>query len=185
MAKKSEITQKNFEKLLDWLDKDKEVAAQKYNSIHDRLVQIFLARNAFPADELADKTIDVAIKKIDSLSKEYEGDPMLYFYAVANNIYFQYLRTPKNEPLIENLPRKEEEDKSYYECLKKCMQSLLPEQRELLFEYFQYEKRTKIEHHKKMAEELKVDLNAIRTRVYRIRASLEECVQKCIPKKIV
>ncbi len=55
MAKKPEITQKDFERLLIWLDKDRDAAVRKYDSIYRRLVQIFWARKAFPAEELADR----------------------------------------------------------------------------------------------------------------------------------
>ena len=187
MTKKSEITQKKFDRLLERLDKDKEVAAEKYKSIHQRLVKIFLARNAFPADELADQTMDVAIQKIDSLIKDYRGEPALYFYAVANNIFFENLRKPKNEPLNDNLVHQgdEENKKTYYECLNNCLKTLSPDQRKIIVEYFRYGKRKKIDHHKKMAQKIGLDLNALRTRVYRIRMSLESCVQKCARKKTV
>ena len=187
MTKKSEITQKDFNKLLNWLDEDKQVAAEKYKSIHHRLVQIFSSRDAFPADELADKTIDRAIQKIDYLIEEYQGEPALYFYAVANKIFLEHLRKPKTEPLSDNLLETEWEDenKSFYECLNRCLHTLLPEQRELIVEYFQYEKQTKADHHKRMAQKLGLDVNAIRTRVYRIRISMEKCVEKCVRKKIM
>lgn len=184
MTKKPEITQRNFEGLLNWLDTDKDVAAEKYKSIHQRLIQIFLSRNAFPADELADQTMDRAARRLDYLVKEYKGDPALYFYAVANKIFLEYLRKPKYEPLAHNVTLNEvEEDNSYYECMSKCLQGLLPEQRELMIEYFKYRKQTKINHHKKMAKKLKLDLSTMRTRVYRIRMSLEECVREHIQKK--
>ena len=44
MTKKVEISQDNFEKLLDWLHSDRETAGQIYESIRDRLIKIFHAR---------------------------------------------------------------------------------------------------------------------------------------------
>jgi DNA-directed RNA polymerase specialized sigma24 family protein len=187
MTKKSEITQKDFDRLLTWLDKDKEVAARKYQLIHRRLVQIFLARNAFPADELADQTIDRAIQKIDYLIEEYEGQPEPYIYSISNKIFFEYLRKPRVEPLTGDLVQKEAESDAevYFDCLNDCLQSLTPEQRELFVKYFQYEKQAKIEHHKKLAQMLGLDIKALRTRVYRLRVSMENCVRECVQKKIV
>lgn len=187
MTKKPEITQKDFDKLLDWLDKDKEVAAQKFLSIHRRLIQIFSARNAFPADELADRTIDRAIQKIDYLIEEYEGQPALYFYSIANKIFLEHLRKPKAEPLTEDLIQKDHDYTSelYFDCLNGCLGTLTPEQRELVVSYFQHEKQTKINEHKRLAQHLGIDINALRTRVYRLRASLEICVSECVRKKNV
>ncbi len=187
MTKKSEITQKDFDELLKWLDKDKEVAAQKYQTIHRRLVQIFLARRAFPADELADRTIDRAIQKIDYLIKEYDGQPALYFYSVANKIFLEHLRKPKIEPLTDNLIQEEpgEESEAYFNCLNDCLNSFSPEQRELFIKYFQYEKQTKIEEHKQLAEKLGLNIKALRTRIYRLRVNLENCVRECVRAKIV
>ena len=185
MTKKSDITQKDFNRLLNWLDKDKEAAAEKYRSIHHRLVQIFLARRAFPAEELADRTIDRVIQKIEYLVGEYEGEPALYFYSIANKIFFEHLRNPKTEPLDDRFVQNEFEETSevYYECLNECLQSISSEQRKLFVKYFQHQKQTKIEHHKKMAEKLGLDVKALRTRIYRIRMTLEKCVSSCVRKK--
>lgn len=185
MTNKPEITQENFEKLLTWLDKDRNRAAEKYKSIHQRLVQIFLARNAFSAEELADQTVDIVVKKIDSLSTEYQGDPALYFYGVANKIFYEYLKKPKTESLNEQtlqVENKEDEDNSYRQCMRKCLNNLLPEQREFVIEYFRYKKQAKINHHKEMAKRMNLDVNAMRTRVYRLKLDLERCVRKCVSK---
>jgi DNA-directed RNA polymerase specialized sigma24 family protein len=188
MTKKPEITQKDFDRFLIWLDKDKEAAAQKYQSIHRRLVQIFLARNAFPADELADQTIDRAIQKIDYLIKEYDGHPELYIYSIANKIFLEHLRKPKSEPLTDDSIQKEtgkDTEEAYFDCLNSCLNNLSPEQRSLFIEYFQYKKQARIEQHKKLAQKLNLDIKALRTRVYRLRVNLEKCVQRCVRKKIV
>ena len=70
-----------------------------------------------------------------------------------------------------------------YECLEACMSKLPPEQRELVLEYYQDEKRAKIEHRKRLSERLGVELNALRIRAYRIRAVLHECIRGCLRHK--
>jgi DNA-directed RNA polymerase specialized sigma24 family protein len=185
MTKRPEITEKKFELLLNWLDEDREAAAEKYASLHRRLVQIFLARKAFPAEELADQTINVVLQKIDCLVNEYEGDPRLYFYDVAHKIFHESLRKPKSEPLNDNIIKKEVEEEiaPRIECLRECLQKLPPEKRKIFIAYYDYEKQNKIENHKKLAQNLEVDLNALRTRVYRIKLDLENCIRECVRKK--
>jgi len=187
MAEKTEITQKNFELLLDWLDKDRDVAARKYDSIYRRLVQIFWARKAFPAEELADQTIDIVLSKIDYLVKEYKGDPSLYFYNVAHKIFQEFLRKPKSESLSEHIIQKEtEEEKNtpYIKCLKECLRALPREERDVFIKYFKYEKRSKIRSHKKMAQKMGIDIKVLRVKIWRLKESLETCIKNCVQKKI-
>lgn len=188
MAEKPEITQKDFELLLNWLDKDREIAAAKYESLHRRLVKIFLARKAFPAEELADRTMDIALRKIDYLINEYDGDPKLYFYKVAHKIFQESLRQTIPEPLNDRLmieETKADMGALRIECLEKCLQELSAEKREMFVNYFQHKKRTKIESHKKMAQSLGIDVNSLRTKVYRIKLEMEKCIRKCVKKKIL
>ncbi len=63
------------------------------------------------------------------------------------------------------------------------MQSLPAENRELIIEYYQEEKRAKIDRRKNLAERLGVPLNALRIRAHRIRAKLEECVHECVERQ--
>jgi DNA-directed RNA polymerase specialized sigma24 family protein len=197
MTERFSITPRKFELLLEWLDEDRERAAEKYNSIHQRLVQIFLARNAYPAEDLADRTIDIAIQKIRHIKKEYEGDPALYIYGIASNVFHESLRKSKDESFNDQVIHKEdkqedkEEDIAYYECIKSCLGSLPRPERKLIKEYFQYEKinkkfiknRKKRSIHKKILEESDADVNTIRTRIYRIKLDIEKCVKKCLRKK--
>lgn len=67
-----------------------------------------------------------------------------------------------------------------YECLERCMQKLTPDNRQLVLQYYQEEKRAKIDHRRQLAEQLGIALNALRIRAHRIRASLQECVQTCL-----
>jgi DNA-directed RNA polymerase specialized sigma24 family protein len=60
------------------------------------------------------------------------------------------------------------------------MERLTPDNRNLVLKYYQEEKRARIDHRKRLAEKLGIAVNALRIRAHRIRASLEECVQKCL-----
>ena len=60
------------------------------------------------------------------------------------------------------------------------MQQLPPANRELVLKYYHEEKRAKIEHRQKLAEQLGIAVNALRIRAHRIRHTLEECVRNCV-----
>jgi DNA-directed RNA polymerase specialized sigma24 family protein len=183
MAKKTEISQDNFEMLLTWLNPDREKASQKYETIRATLIRIFLARGSYPADELADETIDRVTGKIKRLSKIYRGDPALYFYGVANKIFLEFLKKPQTEELPAALAQKEKTDeelKAYYECLETCLENLAPESRKLILNYYQYENQKKKELRKKLAKRVGLSANALRIKMIRIRNDLRKCIIKCL-----
>jgi DNA-directed RNA polymerase specialized sigma24 family protein len=63
------------------------------------------------------------------------------------------------------------------------MEQLTSDNRQLVLQYYQDEKRAKIEHRKRLAEGLGIALNALRIRAHRIRLNLLECVQQCLQEQ--
>src|SRR6185295_1955558 len=109
----------------------------------------------------------------------YVGDPALYFSNVAQKIYLEYLRK-RPDPMPPPSPDPVEEGEPEYECLESCMSTLTPNNRELILEYYKEVKQAKIDNRKKLADKNRIGLNALRIRTNRIRATLEECVIKCL-----
>lgn len=173
-----------FEKLLTWLNPDREVAGQKYESIRTRLIKIFYSRGCYQAEDMADETMDRVTKKIDVIYNTYEGDPALYFYAVAKNVFLEFVRAPKHTELPENLFNADsadtDADDEYYECLDNCLQKLTADQREFIIDYYTDSKRSKIERRKKIALDRGLSSKALRIRAFRIRESLRKCVTTCL-----
>jgi RNA polymerase sigma factor (sigma-70 family) len=179
----TEINQSNFDLLLDWLDKDRKFAAQKYESIRLRLTKIFYARGCHLAEELTDETIERVTKKVATIAETYEGDPAIYFYAVAKNVFLEWTRKPKTEELpikISNKEIKTDEAELRDRCLSKCMENISAKQSKFIIEYYNRDKRQKIALRKKLAEELGVTQEAMRVRAFRIRAILQKCVLECV-----
>ena len=80
MKKKWELTQAAFEKLLAWLDTDRDRAGSKYETIRLRLIKIFTCRGCLEVEELADETINRVVSRVDEVASDYQGDhPSLYF----------------------------------------------------------------------------------------------------------
>ena len=170
-------TQENFDKLLLWLDSDREVAGKKYERIRYKLIRIFAYRGCCDAEELADRTVDVVTSKIDGLIEHYEGNPALYFYAVAKNIYLEWI---KKKPVPALPPPNPDPSELEQVCsyLDDCLRELPPADSDLALRYHQGEKQEKIRNRKALAEELKISRNALRIRLWHIHARLKDCITR-------
>ncbi|MBV9960531.1 MAG: sigma-70 family RNA polymerase sigma factor [Acidobacteria bacterium] len=194
MRKQTVITQESFDQLLAWLGADRERAGEKYEHIRRCLIKIFASRGCTEAESLADETINRVTLKAERLAGEYVGDPALYFYGVAQKVYLESLRkSPAAEaaaravtaPVVNPVEASEEEEDERQEmkCLVHCIQQLSPNHRELVVEYYQNDKRAKIDHRKQQAERLGIAQNALRIRAHRIRMILQQCMQKCLKQE--
>lgn len=173
------LTQEAFDALLNWLDSDRDQAGFKYEEIRRRLIMIFTGRGCWESEDLADETINRVSKRLSEIQTNYSGDPAPYFYGVANKVHLESLR--KKRPQIQPLALDQLEGlENEYQCLERCIEKLQAESRVLVLEYYQEEKGAKIEHRKLLAQKLGIALNALRIRAFRIRSSLEECVNQCL-----
>jgi hypothetical protein len=169
-------TETDFDKLMRWLDTDRDKAGEKYERIRQRLIRVLSSRGCYEAEDVADRTIKVVTSKIDGLIENYVGDPALYFYAVAKKLYLEWLKrkSPPNPPPPEPTPAEVEQLASY---LDDCMDQLLPAERDLALRYHEFERQEKIRNRKKLAEESQLSRNALRIKVCHIHARLRECLQ--------
>lgn len=165
--------------MLEWLDSDREQAAMKYENIRKRLILIFTGRAGAEAEDLADETINRVISKLDELQKDFKGDRERYFFGVANKVYLEFRRKKSPQP-----PPSGTIDSNQIElefrCLEHCIETLSEADRYLLLQYYGAEGGAKVEHRKRLAEELGIAPNALRIRAYRIRVGLQECMEKCM-----
>jgi len=175
-----DLNQKQFDELLLWLNPDREKAAAKYEWIRKRLIKIFVSRGSPTAEELADRTINRVAQKVPEIRDSYVGDPAHYFYGIAKYIWHEELRkqiVPVLAPPAPSVPTKDKERD--YACLEKCLRELSKTDRDLVIAYYQQEKTAKIDHRRKLAEELGLSMNGLRLRAFRIRASLFKCFEIC------
>lgn len=172
------LTQDLFDELLSWLNSDRELAGQEYESIRRRLITLFTCRGCHEPEDLADEAINRVANKVKDIKDTFVGPRAPYFFAVANKVYLEYLR-PKPLPPPPPAPDPDEIEREY-DCLEQCMERQTPANRKLVLEYYHGEKRAKIDHRRKLAEQYGIALNALRIRAHRIRASLQECVEDCL-----
>ena len=192
MKKEWVLTQEAFERLLDWLDSDRDRAGKKYETVRLRLIKIFTCRGCTEAEDLADETINRVTAKVQEIAENYSGDPALYFYGVSQKVHLEYLRkyqkkqadvavdsvTPNAAPISLDDAIEPE-----YECLERCLDHLPSDNRKLVVEYYQQERQAKIEHRKRLATELGIAVNALRIRAHRIRLVLQRCVLDCLEQQ--
>jgi hypothetical protein len=63
------------------------------------------------------------------------------------------------------------------------MEKLPPDNRVMVLSYYQEEKQAKIDYRKRLADELGINMNALRIKMCRIRASLQECLMECVKRE--
>jgi RNA polymerase sigma factor (sigma-70 family) len=174
------LSQPSFDALLDWLDADRDTAGLKYETIRTSLIRIFISNGFDDAEDLTDVTINRVTTKLPEIMDTYVGNPAAYFYAVARNVLHEARR--RKEIATDRIPEKPNptsDTSDRYDCLIDCLQLLPREKRELILDYYLYEGKDKILHHRRMAQELGVTDGALRTRAHNIRTSLEKCVLIC------
>lgn len=182
-----ELNRQSFEKMLDWLDKDREIAGQKYEAIRLRLIKVLNYRGCPEGELLADEVMDRVARKIDTLAETYEGDPAYYFLNVANKIYLEYRRKTAPVELSDNLAEvpetslKEEEDfQPEFDCLKKCLAQLPASKRDFICDYYREDKKKKLMNLRRIAKSDGVEVATLHMRAFRLRASLQKCVSECV-----
>lgn len=176
MIREKHITQEDFATLLTWLDPDPDKAAIRHENIRSKLIRVLAGRGCYEAEDLADETIDRVILRISRIRDTYVGEPALYFYGVANKVHLEWLRKQKKRVCVEfnetyiSFENKNSDEE--YERLERCLRQLPNDLHELIVEYYQKEKRAKIEHRRRLAAKWGLSLGALKTKTSRIRAKL-------------
>ncbi len=162
------------------MNPDRDTAGLKYETIRASLIRIFISNGLDDAEDLADITINRVTAKLPEIVDTYVGDPAAYFYAVARNVIHEARR--RKEIATDSIPEKTDaptNTSDHYDCLIHCLQLLTSDKRELIVDYYLYDGKDKILHHRRMAQALGVTDGALRTRAHNIRTGLEKCVVNC------
>src|SRR5262245_48573861 len=124
MAPKSAIPPTSFDEILDWLNPDRELAAEMYVELRHNLAKIFEWKGFLDPEGLTDDVFDRAARKVHEVRPVYEGDPRLYFRAVANNLIKEELKKIKTRVSLEGVdqlqPETQIDDEA--ENMEECLQ---------------------------------------------------------------
>ena len=190
MTRDSAIPPESLEEILAWLNPDREVAGAVYVQLRHDLAKLFTYRGCNDPEELTDEVFDRVAKKVHSVRPAYEGDPRLYFRAVANNVVKENLKRVKTLISLEgiDLPQQKttetkKESADIEECLQSCLQKLSDNNRKLFVAYYAKEKQAKIDHRSELAQQFGITVETLRVKIYRIRVSLQDCIERCLKRK--
>ena len=175
------LDQSAFDSLLAWLDPDRDRAGQRYEEIRLRLIKIFARRGCSVPEELTDETMNRVSRKVHEIANTYVGDPALYFYGVAQNVFLEHVKKHA-EPKPLPLPDPPDLNERNHNCLDECLDRLDSASRSIVLEYYQDDGGRKINHRKELAAQLGIALDSLRMRIHRIRATLQQCVLECLQR---
>jgi RNA polymerase sigma factor (sigma-70 family) len=171
--------QGTFNELLLRLEPDCPDLEKSYKQLRLKLVKFFSWRRCEDPDSLADETIVRAIKNLHNGEEVRSSKPYSYIYAIATNVFREYLRArKKSDEITGNLADPAtvlSEDEN--DCRWQCLQTLAPDKLRLLERYYLSE-----ENREMLAQSLNVSTNALRLQIHRIKNELRECHKACLQK---
>jgi DNA-directed RNA polymerase specialized sigma24 family protein len=183
-----DLTPKAFDHFLSLLDLDRDRAGESYEALRRNLIQLFIWRGCRDPESHADETINRVIRKIDE--GEEVRDVIAYAHGVARRLLLEVFKKQEREQIgIDELPPlvaqpEEQDNETGVLCLRRCLNRLPEESRQLIVLYYQGEKSAKIENRKRLAEGLSVTLGALRYRAFDLRQRLQGCIERCMGREI-
>jgi RNA polymerase sigma factor (sigma-70 family) len=190
MPRNSDVPPESFNEILAWLNPDRQIAGTIYVQLRHDLAKIFVWNKCADPEGLTDEVMDRVARRVLHLKETFEGDPRLFFYGVAKNLIKESPKKVKTHVSLDDtdLPAISATDidetaEMREECLNSCLQSLSSEKRALILAYYAKEKQAKIDHRTELAQQLGTSVETLRVRAHRIRATLEECILRCLKRK--
>ena len=180
-TRKWSLTQEAFDQLLGSFAPDRDDAAKKYLEVREKLIRLFVWRGCpFPEDH-ADETFNRVARKISE--GEEIRNTAAYVIGVARLLILEIIKAhSRQKEALEELQKSDVSEDTQselrLECLQQCLSKLSPDNRELILQYYQGDKREKIENRRQLSARLGVPLNSLRMRALRLRELLQTCVEK-------
>lgn len=177
-----------MDKLLFWLNPDREKAIQLYLNLQERLVYYF--RGFDDREDLAGEVFNRTLDNFRKGTVMTEIDPAKYLYAIARNIKRENFRKRIILSLDENAeadkliqPDSEDNNEVFsekYQAVRDCIESLGAEG-ELFLKYHIVPQRVDTdEYRSRMAESENITLYYLRVKIFRIKKKIIKCFEKKI-----
>ncbi len=129
------------------------------------------------------------MRSIGSRASSTEGAPIedvrRFALGIARLVLLEQVRSPASrhdefeERRHVHQPATGGDEHPLQRCLDRCLDALPAESRGLILGYYVDERRAKIDHRVRLAADLGLSANALRSRVQRLRDRLERCVRNC------
>ena len=194
------LTREAFAGLLEFLDSDPSRAAFEYEHIRQRLIKLFRWRGCLLFEEYVDQTMDRVARRIAEGVEIRTANPYALFYGVAMNVVREHFRKVEREshalnehygsrelPLNpEQVSTREEDEKQTQHrlsCIRLCLRALPSGSLTLIKKYYAEGDMLDKNQRKQIADALKISVNALRVRAFRIRSEVEKCTLRCIEQQ--
>jgi RNA polymerase sigma factor (sigma-70 family) len=202
---KPQLQDRDFQRLLAWLDPDSDRSAETYLEFHKRTTTLFINWQSCAPEDLADETLSRLARQLAEGKEINRVSRSAYIHGIAKNIRREHWRSCEDckrqrtrrdggrdddndsklidsQTAIGSLGDREdtEEKERRLECLDECLKKMNAEERLLLLEYYSEDKTLKIVTRDRMAARLGVTSGALRQRIWKLRAPVRDCVVKCI-----
>lgn len=169
-----------FKRLLERLDPDPDCAAERFRVLQSKLVLFFTYNRCTRAEYWADECLDRLAKRLA------EDQPISDINAFARGIARLVLREAQKQQqreresllAIQHTPTRAHDEQAL-RCLDRCLTTLTRESRELISRYYSGQEASRSPDRRKLAEELGLTIDGLRTRALRIRRELELCITCC------
>lgn len=175
MSSQSDATA--FDRLLLALEPEAASVGDGFRRCRTKLVRFFLWKRCDDPYNLADETTSRLVKKVQSGQEISPEHPYNYVYAIAKNVFLEYLRAKEKSGIeigIDDL-REEPVPEGTEGCWTQCLSQLSPEKREFLEVYY----LDSIDR-EQFAREKGITINALRLTVFRYKTALKHCVENCL-----
>lgn len=168
-----------FDALLAALSPDRVAAGAEYERIRSRLIRFFSIHQARSPEDLTDTAFNRIARRI--AEGEEIRNARQYLSGIARILLFEDREKRRQEEHVLRMVANASDaraDEELPDALEACLGALPAGARDLLARYYSADGRTRIALRQQMAEEMGMELNALRNRALRLRERLEECVQK-------
>jgi DNA-directed RNA polymerase specialized sigma24 family protein len=187
------LTQVDFARLSEWLDDGRDSHGQAVPEMRRRLVSYFDRRTRGSATALADETLNRVGLALQDAGTMAGTSPGRYCYATARAVLLKDGRRARLVVDVDDAPGANADGElrpgapdalvvireRRFACLRRCLGTLAPEQRELAVDYYRHEDRQQNGRRREMADRLGIPIAALSIRACRIRQSLAACVEAC------
>jgi DNA-directed RNA polymerase specialized sigma24 family protein len=164
--------------LLAAFDANQDAAAERFRAVHSKLTTYFTYARCLDPEHWADETIDRAAKRLTEGT--VAEDIHAFIHGIARFVVQEARREEQRDREIRrNQPPPPEPQDDGLQCLDRCLSSTAPAQRSLIERYYRGSGSKLIVERRKLANELGITIESLRTRALRIRKELENCVRAC------
>ncbi len=186
----SSLTATSFQTLLDRLDADPFVAAEKYETLRTKIAHLHRWRGCAEshADELADITLDRVAAKL--VAGEVVENIAAFASAVARFVSLEHSRKNKLDTVGDDLPETPiapdldflDDPDERMKCLRRCVaKTLNDDDKIIVVGYYDTDADEKVKSaRKRLADSIGLTVNALKVRACRLRMRLEQCINDCV-----